>query len=835
MFIFLLLFSKIFAKVDSMTATKTSLSAKLQDISDQLREREILFINRYDAISVGIVVQNIHGEIVYANKASAEILGLPIHEMRGLTSKDSIWGAVGSDLSPLPFEEHPIVRTLRTGQSVRDFVHGIFNRQTNELRWLLVNSEPVFHPATKEFVEAVATFVDITDRKLAEESARQETAERELVEQALRASRTRYQLLFENMLDAFAYHQIIKNDSGLPIDYVFLEINAAFEKTMGLNRSQVIGKRATELFPTIATSPFDLIGTFGKTAASGLESRFEYHLDGFNRWFSVAAFSPQPGYFVTLFEDITERKGVETKRRLEREYLISLNEIALGLMNRLNLDELFFAIVTRASALFDNCSGSLYLPCEDGLNVEIKVVGGLPAKKPGLIQPKNQGLIHEVFSSGKTVILEDYQQWEHRLDSAEFKATRAIVGLPLFSEGIVQGVLQVEFHQPDRHFTAEETELLNRFAQLASIAFDNATLYNRSLSEIRDRKIVEDQLKYIGLHDALTHLYNRGYFEEEMRRLDSRRSGIVGLIMCDVDGLKLINDTLGHAAGDALLIAAADVLRQSFRESDVIARIGGDEYAILMPNTSHDAIEKGVQRIRDGITRLNEKSDKVLLSLSSGWAASSSPKESMSSLYKEADTNMYREKLQQSQNTRSAMVRTLIQAMEARDYLTEGHADRLQHLTTELAKALSLPDNKLSELRLLAKFHDLGKVGIPDEILGKETDLTDAELGEIRRHPEIGYRIAQSAPDLIPIADYILKHHEWWNGHGYPFGLTGSTIPLECRILSIVDAFDAMTSNRPYRKLIGVEDACAELRRCAGTQFDPDFVELFIALQLKKG
>ncbi len=350
-----------------------------------------------------------------------------------------------------------------------------------------------------------------------------------------------------------------------------------------------------------------------------------------------------------------------------------------------------------------------------------------------------------------------------------------------------------------------------------------------SFYDITERKMIEDQLKYLSLHDSLTGLYNRVYFEEEMRRLEKSRSGRVGIIVCDVDGLKSVNDTMGHAAGDELLVAAARVFRESFRESDMVSRIGGDEFAILLPNCSRAAVEKACRRIQNAIARYNEENQGLPLSISIGFATGEVPA-NLAELFREADNNMYREKLHRSQSARSALVQTLMKALEARDFITEGHADRLQDLVASVARSIGLPDHRISDLCLLAQFHDIGKVGIPDRILFKPGPLTSREVAEMRRHCEIGYFIAISPPDLMPVADWILKHHEWWNGKGYPLGLKGEEIPLECRILAIADAYDAMTNDRPYRKAMSHKEAVAELKKCAGTQFDPDLVPLFIKI-----
>jgi len=347
--------------------------------------------------------------------------------------------------------------------------------------------------------------------------------------------------------------------------------------------------------------------------------------------------------------------------------------------------------------------------------------------------------------------------------------------------------------------------------------------------DVTERKRAEEQLRFLSLHDPLTGLYNRAYFEQEMSRLSGGRHHPVGIIMCDVDGLKLVNDTLGHEAGDRLLKGAAKAIKISFRSSDVVSRIGGDEFAILLPNSGRAEIESAVGRIREAVSDLNSANPDLPLSLSLGFSVSRKNMD-LNFVFREADNNMYREKLHSSQSARSAIVMTLMKAMEARDFITEGHAERMQGLVAGLAKEMGLPEYRVTNMRLLAQFHDIGKVGIPDLILFKPGPLTEKEKNDMQRHCEIGHRIAQSLPDMASISDWILKHHEWWNGGGYPLGLKGEEIPLECRMLAITDAFDAMTSDRPYRRALSLEEALRELERNAGTQFDPQLVPVFIRL-----
>lgn len=351
-----------------------------------------------------------------------------------------------------------------------------------------------------------------------------------------------------------------------------------------------------------------------------------------------------------------------------------------------------------------------------------------------------------------------------------------------------------------------------------------------SCRDISHRRRMEQQLEFQAIHDPITALYNRTYFELVMSRLDEPDCQPVGLIVCDLDGLKYINDTLGHDAGDQLLVILADIIRTCFADGNrTIARIGGDEFAVILANTDEASLAAAQASLHQAIEVYNGKSPKIPLCVSIGSALTGSGVK-LDSLFMQADNSMSRAKLLSQHSSRSSVVQALKLALEVRDFVTEGHAARLKDLTLQLAKMCGFPDYRLTDLRLFAEFHDIGKVGIPDQILFKPDKLTAEEVAIMRGHSEIGHRIAVSAPDLEPIADWILKHHEWWNGKGYPLGLKGAKIPLECRILSIVDAYDAMTNDRPYRKAMSPAAAAAEISRCAGSQFDPELVDKFIEL-----
>lgn len=340
------------------------------------------------------------------------------------------------------------------------------------------------------------------------------------------------------------------------------------------------------------------------------------------------------------------------------------------------------------------------------------------------------------------------------------------------------------------------------------------------------------KLEYMSLHDNLTGLYNRAFFEEELKRYAGSRDYPISIIIIDLNGLKLINDSLGHDKGDKLLRTCAEVLLRSIRTSDILARIGGDEFALLLPRTSYSDAEKIVKRIMENVEKYNktEAQDGLYLSLAIGFATAESDNMDLKDVMKKADELMYRDKLLNSTSIRSQTLNVLLSVLAEKDYIIEGHTKRVKELCLKIGQKLGLSPKELSDLSLFAEVHDLGKVAISDSILNKKGPLTEEEWEIMKQHSEKGYRIALSLPDLAGIADLILKHHERWDGKGYPLGLKGKEIPILCRILSIADAFDAMTSKRPYNRVKSIKEALSEIKENAGTQFDPEIVEVFLSL-----
>ena len=487
-------------------------------------------------------------------------------------------------------------------------------------------------------------------------------------------------------------------------------------------------------------------------------------------------------------------------------------------------------IVQRAADLMKTSHGFIYLLDERQELLVLRLGIGLHANAVGYSMRRGEGMSGRVWQYGAALVENDYPNSPLRSTDPRFQAVQASLNVPLKREGRVVGVLGVTYLDSGRSFGDRELEVVTRYGELAAIAIDNARLYEEFQTELRDRRAYQQKLEYLSFHDAMTDLYNRRKLEAVFEDQNKFSAGNMAVLVCDVDGLKLLNDTFGHQQGDCLLVAVAKILKKCLPEQGMLFRVGGDEFAMVLPGVKQEGVETVYRSIRRLTGEHNYAEPTLYISLSVGYEVGDSAKQSLRDLFRMADNNMYREKLHRSLSARSAMVQTVKQLLSERDFATEEHADRLQRYVILLAEKAGVSESRFADLRLLAQFHDIGKVGISDAILKKPGPLNAVEMEEMKRHSEIGHRIVQSSPELLPIADWVLKHQERWDGTGYPLGIAGEEIPLECRILSIVDAYDAMTSDRPYRQAMSHAKAVEELQRNAGSQFDPNLVALFLQL-----
>lgn len=354
-----------------------------------------------------------------------------------------------------------------------------------------------------------------------------------------------------------------------------------------------------------------------------------------------------------------------------------------------------------------------------------------------------------------------------------------------------------------------------------------------SFTDISNEKRRQDEIAYLGNHDYLTNLYNRRHFAETFTALDHPRSYPLGVMMLDVNGLKIINDAFGHETGDVALKKVARILEESFREEDVICRIGGDEFAVILPHITQEMLESIKETIK--IKCAQSSVQNITLSLATGYEIKTADyEESLDEILKLAENHMYRHKLAESISVRNNAIKAILITLTSKYQLEKIHSARVSQMCRKIGEALGLKEEELKELALAGMYHDIGKISIPDAILNKPGKLTQEEYNIIKTHPEVSYQILRAADEYSDLAIHALHHHERWDGYGYPSGLKGEEIPLFSRIICVADAYEAMTSVRPYKNKLSETEALNEVIRCSGTQFDPRIARLFVDLARKK-
>lgn len=597
-------------------------------------------------------------------------------------------------------------------------------------------------------------------------------SQRKQVEDALRKSEEKMAALFASMTEMVVIHKLVYDGQGKPVNYLITDCNRAYTAITGISKEEAVGRLATEVYRE-EEAPY--LVEYSRVATTGQPFYFETYFSPMDKHFYISVVSPGKDSFATVTTDITPvKKAEEALRRAEAKYRTLVNN-SQSIIYTLTLD----GTVTFVSPSWKSLLGH-----------EPQAIRGTK-------------FIHFMHQ-------EDRSAWLDCLKKTE-------------KAGTVQPGVEYRVYHRDgsiRWHRSVIAPVLDNYQYLSQFV-GNAL-------DITEMRTYVEKLQYLSMHDALTGLYNRAYFNEEMRRMEASREYPVTIISADLDGLKLINDNLGHARGDELIQKGAKLLKQSLRKTDILARLGGDEFAIILPSTDNQTGIGIMERISHLVDKHNKENLGLPVSISLGLATSGDRSISLEKTLKTADDYMYQDKLDRKEIIRERIVDWFLAALDERDYMAEGHGERIAGLCMLMGEELGLGHPQLNNLLLLALMHDLGKVAVPDEILFKKGPLTEKEWEIIKQHTEKGYYIARLSPELEEIAELILKHHEHWDGGGYPQGLKGESIPLECRIFAVADAFEVMTSHRPYREAKSVEEALAELKEKSGTQFEPGLVEVFL-------
>ena len=551
-----------------------------------------------------------------------------------------------------------------------------------------------------------------------------------------------------------------------------------------------------------------------------------------------------------LIEEVTKRVAVS----MEKEYLqecLREREEELSVINRsstiitssMDIQGIYDSFIGELKKVVDVSWAAIVLIEENDLYFLALSSEVGSAWKAGERVLGKDSATEWVVNHKKTVYEPDLSK-ESRFGTAEYhlkQGIRSLVYLPLIAKGKAIGSLIIASRQPNA-YSQRHITLLEQLAYQIAMPVENSRLY----AEAEEKARV----------DELTGLLNRRSLDEmltsEVGR-HSRYGGVFSIIILDLDSFKAFNDNHGHLAGDRLLRHVGSVLKSTIRTADQAFRYGGDEFAVLLAHTTTDNAYEVAERIR---SRLASEVEAEYAPVTASLGLASWPINGISAneVIAAADAALYHAKrsggnqgylasvtlpplddpvvgsgeVQESESLGTIMA--LAATVDSKDHYTGSHSKKVKEHAVALAEALNLEPLEISRLETCSLLHDIGKIGISDDILNKRGKLKAEEWATIKAHPETGATIASHARELVPYIAGILHHHERYDGSGYPKGLKGEEIPLEARILAIADAFAAMTSERAYSDALPWEEAVKEIKRGAGKQFDPHLVEVFLSV-----
>ncbi len=884
--------------------------------------------------------------------------------------------------------------------------------------------------------------------------------------------------ILKNMPLGYALHKFVKDENDIPCDYIFLDINSRFEEYVGVCASDIIGKKVTEVMMNIMKDNFDWIKTYAKVAYGGGKIQLEQYVHSLKRWYRVNAYSPQKGYFVTLVDDISEKKELK-KKMLEVQQVTKKQETIIDIYKQEFSDQKEFMDHTLRCAL--KMSGSqngyiflcdekkkefeLYLwnnnlthnckTTDEQINYLLEKTGicgdVVRERKPIIINDSqkfnlskdgSQGHVQllnymscPVFIDGKIVavvclgnrkdyytefevnqltvlmqgawLIKEAKENSLKQNNEQIKYNNILNKIPVLvceftkdgtltyvndeyckyfgyeRENLIDklflNLIPEEEHEAvmgryssltpenpvsvDTHHvlkgnetclmewqnvaTFDEHEMItnyysigsdvtereelekqdkNELAILRSVVENNSAVilfvepetgkildanpaasdfygYTKSellnmsskdinifgeekvrelrlkalkkeqkcytyphklksgeirivdvhsspinfnskqvlltiIFDVTDKEGATEQIRHLAYHDYLTGAYNRRYFEEIFARLNTDKNYPLAVIMGDINGLKIVNDSLGHGVGDKLIKETVKLIKSTIRGNDILARVGGDEFAILLTKTSKEDVLRLTSRLEDELERyvdlVTDEKVKVYLSVSFGYEIQNEDVHSLDELMRESDSHVYRRKYYNKNSVRSNMIKSLMSTLFQKSEREEKHSQRVSKYCEALAKVLNFDLKYINKISVAGSLHDIGKIGISETILNKEGKLDSTEWEIMRLHPIKSAEILLKTEEYKDIADVVAAHHERWDGTGYPNGLKGEDIPIMARLIAVTDAYDAMVSLRSYRKPMSKEEAITELIKCSGTQFDPRIADVFVNQVLMK-
>ncbi|MGM0370843.1 MAG: HD domain-containing phosphohydrolase, partial [Bacillota bacterium] len=618
----------------------------------------------------------------------------------------------------------------------------------------------------------------------------------ENLEYRLKRSQKKYKTLFEAIGSTVA---VIKKDGTISV------INQQGEKLLGYQKDEL--EQEKSYFDFVAPQDRNRVQEqHQKVMGAKTKGPFSYEFTLIDKQGSYKQVDVTENLVldtnssVASIIDITERKEMTEQIKRNKDKLEKLHQIVFKMSQINQEEEVYELIVDTIMDILEFTSSVVLLNEDNYLSVEA-LTGGIEVQDISV----SEGLAGKTYQEQETLFIKDLEKNEFvnlSWDNAE-----EIISTPLGN----LGVLQVISEKP---------------GWLSSADLKLIELLANHTTEAIKRIHSQNEIKYISFHDTLTGLYNRAYVEQAMDRLSSQENLPISIIAADVNGLKLVNDAFGHDIGDKLLIKTGQILEGSCRAEDIVARLGGDEFIILLPQTGKEKVMLVKDRILKNCAEVS--SLPVPLSIAIGQVTKEIAEEELWEVYKKADERMYNDKVSSKKEVEKKLIQSLLTTLNDKSAETFLHNLRLQRIGFKFGEQLNLAPQKLEKIRLLIMVHDIGKVTIAEEILTKPGNLSKQEWITIKGHAKTGYQIVSTTDKYAPVAAEILYHHEHWDGSGYPEGLVGEEIPLLARIMAIIDAYEVMSTGRLYQEKMTVKEARQELKKKAGTQFDPDLVDVFL-------
>ncbi|SIO21874.1 PAS domain S-box-containing protein/diguanylate cyclase (GGDEF) domain-containing protein [Carnobacterium alterfunditum] len=591
-----------------------------------------------------------------------------------------------------------------------------------------------------------------------------------------------YAEIIQASLNPFVCFELVKDNNNKVIDGIYKDLNPAYECLIGMNKDALLGKKVTEISESINLKTIQFLKASEKAKKN---DKTDYYFELKKQFYRIQIFSFEKEYTAISYTESTTE--LLQKNIAQEDLKQTENQLSLILDST---EEAICGIDLNGRCTFLNLNCMKLL----GIKEESEMVG----------QPIFNHLIKDSLSTEETTVKQDI--------------LNKLIGKQPCQSNEIYFIRMDGTLYPVEYFVKPKTS--------------NGTLLGGILTfaDMTKRKAEQAEINHLMFHDPLTGSFNHIKFEKLKVACDNEKNLPLSIIMGDVNGLRRINQHYGHYEGDQLLKAITTILRESIPKNGYIARYGEDEFSILLPNTDSSQVSWHIEKIQDAIREYNDQisKDQAAINLALGSETKCTMDYDIQKMINKAQDYMDKQKMLNRDSMRNILLTSIKTTLLVRSKFTEEHAERLVTLSKSVGKKMKLSPCQMDELALLAELHDVGKIGIDDAILNKPGKLTDGEMAEMKKHSFIGYQIIKSIEGLADIALPILHHHERSDGKGYPDGLTRHDIPLLSRIISVVDAYDAMTQDRPYRKAMTQEEAIVEIKKNSGTQFDPEVVRFFL-------